>query len=142
MMNHWQHSAEILIVHFHAISQRDVPLTIEWKDEDRRAAGMDDRAVAFVKHLKSLAESDSMYSGLLALGGNMQLIHCTSRRPRETSERPTTPTSEMDIGPPSASERSLGLELSRQLRSHGYRIFDCCAPPCLKCVGIESPSSD
>lgn len=56
-MNYWKYSAEILIAHFHAISQGNIPLTIDWKEEDRQAAGMDERALDFVIHLRSLVES-------------------------------------------------------------------------------------
>lgn len=60
-MNYWQHSAEILIAHFHAMSQGNLPFAIDWKEEDRQAAGMDERALAFVIHLKGLVERRCMY---------------------------------------------------------------------------------
>lgn len=61
MMDYWKHSAEILIFHFHAISQGNVPLTIDWGVEDRQTAGMDERALAFVIHLKGLVNSRRMH---------------------------------------------------------------------------------
>jgi len=107
MMNYWKHSAEILITYFHAISQGNIPLTIDWKEEDRQAAGMDERAMAFVAHLRSLVDSRCMYSGPFAASHVMQLTNCTSWRAPGTSERPARDAIEMDFCPPSASERGL-----------------------------------
>ena len=60
-MEHWRYSAENLLAHFHAICHGHLPFSIDWNEESRRIAGVDDQGIEFLKTMKGLVESGGSF---------------------------------------------------------------------------------
>lgn len=61
MMDSWQHAAETLNAHFHAICHGNVPLTMDWDEEAKKDANLDVQALNFLSALKVLVASHGKY---------------------------------------------------------------------------------
>lgn len=57
MLESWEYSANNLIAHFHAICHGNIPLKVEWNEEVRNAAEVDEEGLAFLTRLKGLVLS-------------------------------------------------------------------------------------
>lgn len=57
MLESWEYSAKNLMAHFHTICHGNLPLKVDWNEEVRNAAMVDDKSLAFLNQLKGLVRS-------------------------------------------------------------------------------------
>ena len=57
MLDSWEGSAKILMAHFHTVCHGTIPLNVNWNEEVRNAARVDDQSLAFLTQLKELVRS-------------------------------------------------------------------------------------
>ena len=66
MMQEWEHAAENLIAHYHAVSHGAMPLHEEWVLEAQKTANMSDEDLDFLTRLRVLVEPRGTYALLAA----------------------------------------------------------------------------
>ncbi|CAF9928416.1 MAG: hypothetical protein ALECFALPRED_004053 [Alectoria fallacina] len=57
MLESWERSAKILMAHFHTICHGNIPLSVDWNEEVRNAAEVDEQSLDFLTRLKGLVRS-------------------------------------------------------------------------------------